>query len=96
MGAEIVGVSVDSHFALRSFAKKLSLRFPLVSDFNRTVIGDWVGYYDDVIGYRGVGKRSVFVVDSSAVVTWRWIASEVSEVPDTEMVREAVQDVAYP
>lgn len=95
MGAEIAGISVDSHFCHAAFAARLKLRYPLFSDFNREVVEQFAGYFPDVAGYREVNGRRVLVLDSHAVVRWVWTAGTPGEVPDTETVREAVQEVVY-
>lgn len=95
MGAEIIGVSVDSHHSHGAFAEKLGVRFPLASDFNREIVGDFAGYFDDVGGYKGVNKRRVLVLDRERVVKWEWTASVPAEIPDTESVREAVQEIFH-
>lgn len=95
MGAEIAGVSLDSHFAHAAFAAQLKLRYLLFSDFNREVIGKYAGHFPDVAGYREVNRRRVLVIDSRSTVRWEWTASTPGEIPDTEMVREAVQEFVY-
>lgn len=96
MGAEIVGISVDSHFSHKAFAARLKLHYKLLSDFNRQVIGSYVGYFDDVLGYAEVARRSVVVIDRVRTVRWMWLADAPEDVVDTESVREAVQEVVYP
>lgn len=95
MGAEIVGISVDSRYSHRAYAERLGLDFPLVSDFNREIVGTYVGFYDDVGGMKGVSRRSIVVVDPSGSVRWVWSTDDPGEVPDTEAVREAVQDIFH-
>jgi len=95
MGAEIVGISVDSHHSHAAFATSLGLRFPLVSDFNRQIVEEYAGYFDDVGGYRLVNRRCLLVLDPQRVVRWTWAAAWPAEAPDTECLREAVQDVVY-
>ena len=62
LNAQVVGISVDSLFALKVFAQTYDLRFPLLSDFNKKVTKaygvlheTWVAF-----GYKGVAKRSAF------------------------------------
>ena len=38
VGAKVLGISVDSFFALKAWADAEKLNFPLLSDFNKTVI----------------------------------------------------------
>lgn len=95
MGAEIAGVSVDSHFSHAAFAAQLKLRYRLFSDFNREMVGEFAGFFPEVAGYRKVNRRRILVIDPNSTVRWEWTASTPGEVPDTEAVREAVQEVAY-
>lgn len=95
MGAEVVGISSDSHFTHRAFAQKLGLHFPLLSDFERETASSYVGFFDDVVGYRRVGRRGVVIVDQSSVVRWTWFADVPTDIPDGEEVRQALQDVVY-
>jgi len=95
MGAEVVGISVDSHFSNVAFAQHQKLRFPLLSDFNREVVEAFAGYFPEVAGYFKVNQRRILVLDPASIVRWAWTATSPAEIPDTEMVREAVQEVAY-
>ena len=52
--------------------------FPLLSDFNKKVArafdvlqDPWVDF-----GYRGVAKRSVFVVDRKGILRYRWVTDD--------------------
>lgn len=94
--ASLVGVSVDSSFALKAFAQTYNLPFPLLSDFNKKVTraygvlqDPWVAF-----GYRGVAKRSVFVVDSKGMLRYRWSTDVPSEEPPYDDVRKAVAKLA--
>lgn len=95
MGAEIIGISVDTHFSHAAFAQHQKLRFPLLSDFNREFVEEFAGYFPEVAGYCKVNQRRILVIDSSSVVRWAWTATSPGQIPDTEIVREAVQEVAY-
>jgi peroxiredoxin len=95
MGAEIVGVSVDSSFCHRAFAKRLGLEFPLVSDFNREIVGAYAGFYESIDGMRDVSRRAIVVVDPSGTVRWTWSTDDPGQVPDIESVREAVQEIFH-
>jgi len=91
-GGQISGISVDSLFTLKVFAQTYGLQFPLLSDFNKKVTklygvlqDPWVGY-----GYRGVAKRSVFVVDTKGILRYKWITDVPSNEPPYEEVMAAV------
>ena len=55
--AEVVGVSVDSVASHRSFADECNLRFPLISDADRS-ISSRLG----VLNERGSAQRTTFII----------------------------------
>ena len=95
-GAQLVGLSVDSCFALKAFAQTYNLQFPLLSDFNKKVTrlygvlqDPWVGF-----GYKGVAKRATFVIDAKGTLRHRWVTDVPSEEPPYGEVVKAVQKAA--
>jgi glutaredoxin-dependent peroxiredoxin len=94
--AQLVGISVDSTFALKAFAQTYNLQFPLLSDFNKKITklygvlqDPWVGF-----GYKGVAKRSVMVVDKRGMLRYRWVTDEPSDEPPYGEVMKAAQKLA--
>jgi peroxiredoxin len=95
-GAQLAGISVDSSYSLKAFAQTYNLQFPLLSDFNKKVAklygvlqGSWV-----VLGYKGVAKRSVFVVDRRGILRYRWVTDVPSDEPPYLEVMKATQKLA--
>ena len=84
---------MDSPFAHQAFAEKLHLNFPLLSDFNREVIPQYTGFYDDVSGLKQVGKRAVFVVDRNGVVRYKWTTEQPGNIPDVNEVLQVVRSI---
>jgi peroxiredoxin (alkyl hydroperoxide reductase subunit C) len=63
-GIGIYGISVDSVFSHKAFAKDLGgLPFELIGDFERKMVADYGVKRDDVEGYTGVARRTVYVID---------------------------------
>ena len=75
MNAQVIGISVDSPFANKTFAERNNLGFPLLSDFNREVSKQYAGIYNDFAGIPGytAAKRAVFVLDKTGIVKYTWI-----------------------
>jgi peroxiredoxin len=92
----VVGVSVDSPFANKEFAGKNGLNFPLLSDLNRDAIAKYDVVFNDLAGVKGftVAKRSVFVIDKSGVIRYRWVAPEPKVEPNYAEVTAAVKKLA--
>ena len=92
-GAQLVGISVDSSYSLKAFAQTYNLQFPLLSDFNKKVTklygvlqDPWVG-----LGYKGVAKRAVMVVDQQKKLRYRWVTDDPSEEPPYAEVVKSTQ-----
>ena len=58
--AKVYGISVDTFFALKAFQTDQKLTFPLLSDFNKDVIRAYGAFNEDMIGLKGIAKRSTF------------------------------------
>jgi peroxiredoxin len=49
---------------------------------------------DDVAGYSGMARRSIFIVDREGVIRWTWIASREQPQPDYDAVIGEAKKVA--
>jgi len=90
VNAQVVGISVDTFFALKAFADAQGFGFPLLSDFNKEVIRDYGVFNPDMIGLKGLAKRSVFVVDRQRIVRHREVLEDARHEPDYAAVQAAV------
>jgi peroxiredoxin len=95
-GTQLVGISVDSSYSLKAFAQTYNLQFPLLSDFNKKVTklygvlqDPWVG-----LGYKGVAKRAVFLLDGRGMLRYRWVTDVPSDEPPYPEVMRAAQKSA--
>lgn len=96
VGAQLVGISVDSAFTLRAFAQTYNLGFPLLSDFNKKVTKLFGVIHDPWVdlGYKGVAKRSVFLVDRKGVLRYRWSTEAPSDEPPYHDIIRAVRKLS--
>lgn len=94
--ARLVGISVDSVFSLKAFAQTYNLPFPLLSDFNKKVIKLYGVLHDPWVsfGYKGVAKRSVFLIDRRGFLRYRWVTDIPTEEPPYSEVAKAAQKLA--
>ena len=89
-GAQIIGVSVDSIHAQRAFSERLGgLPYPLLPDFNREVFPNYSGFYDNIAGMKGVGRRAVYIVDKIGVIRYKWIAKAPGQQPNYDDLKQA-------
>jgi peroxiredoxin len=84
--AQVLGISVDTFFALKAFHTDQKLTFPLLSDFNKQVIRDYGVFNEDMIGLKGIAKRAVFVVDEAGVVRYREVLEDARQEPNYDQV----------
>ncbi|MGE3277427.1 MAG: peroxiredoxin [Vicinamibacterales bacterium] len=91
--AQVVGISVDTFFALKAWSEQHKFAFPLLSDFNKEVIRAYDVYNPDMIGLKGIAKRSVFVVDTKGIVRHREVLEDARNEPDYAAVRSSLQSL---
>ena len=90
VGAKVLGISVDTFFALKAWADAQKLNFPLLSDFNKEVIRQYGVENPDMIGLKGIAKRAVFVIDKSGTVRHREVLEDARNEPDYGKVKAAL------
>ena len=88
---QVVAISVDSPFSLDAWAAKEGYDFPLLSDFNKEVSRAYGSLYEDLLGFKGVSKRSAFVVDKSGTVQYAWMTEDASQLPELDPIRDCLQ-----
>jgi peroxiredoxin len=88
--AKVYGISVDTFFALKAFQTDQKLTFPLLSDFNKDVIRAYGAFNEDMIGLKGIAKRSTFVIDKDGVVRYREVLEDARNEPDYQKVYDAL------
>jgi len=88
--ARVLGISVDTFFALKAWADHEKLPFTLLSDFNKTVIRDYGVFNEDMIGLKGIARRAVFVVDRGGIVRHREVLEDARNEPDYAKIQQAL------
>lgn len=90
LGAVVLGVSVDSHYANQAFARSLGISFPLLSDFDRAASQAW----GVLIPEKLHSGRAVFVVDKQGRLAYRDVAPTTAEIPSNAAVLAALERLA--
>lgn len=94
VNASVLAISVDSPFTLEKFKADQSLNFPLLSDFNKTVSGEYGSLYKDfVLGMSGVSKRSAFVIDKEGVVRYAEVLDNAGDLPNFDAIKETLSSL---
>jgi len=92
--AVVVGISVDNPWCLKEFKQVNRLPFDLLSDFNRKVVELYDVVMEDLIGFKKVAKRAVFIVSPDGVVAWKWVSDDPSVEPDYDEVIRVANSIA--
>jgi peroxiredoxin len=72
LGAQMVGVSVDSHWCHAAFAENRRLHFRLLADFEpKGAVARAFGAYRDE---DGTSERALFVIDGAGVIRWSYLS----------------------
>ena len=95
LDANVLGISVDSHYSLKLWGEKLNLNFPLLSDFNREASAKYdslneihdPGKYD----YLRVSKRSAFVIGKDGKIKYAEICKHNGLQPDYEAIKNSLK-----
>lgn len=92
LNAAVYGISVDSPFSLDVFARQNKLNFPLLSDFNKEVSTAYDVLFADLLGFKGVSKRSAFVVGKDGTIRYSSSSDDPKVLPDFDAVKAALAD----
>ncbi len=93
LNANVVGISVDSPFALKAFKSANNLDFTLLSDFSRNAVNSYAVPQNDFAGILGytTAKRSVFVLDKDQKVRFKWVSDNPGVEPDYAVVAKETE-----
>jgi peroxiredoxin len=90
VNATVLGVSVDTFFALKAWGDSQSLTFPLLSDFNKDVIRKYGVVNPDMIGLKDISKRATFVIDRSGTVRHAEVLDDARNEPNYGKVKQTL------
>lgn len=95
LDAEVLAISVDSPFALKLWNDKHKFNFNLLSDFNKEVAPAYGAFYDvfapGKFDYKGVAKRSAFVIDKNGVLQYVEVLENAGDEPNYEAIKETLK-----
>ncbi len=91
LDAEVYGISVDSPFAQEGWAKANGISVTLLSDFNKEVSAAYDVIYEDLIGLKGVAKRSAFVIGKDGAITYSWVTEDPTVLPSFDEIKAALR-----
>jgi peroxiredoxin len=90
LNAKVYGISVDSPFTQKKMAEVDQLKFPLLSDFNKEVSKAYDVLFEDLLGFKGVAKRSAFVIDEDGTIIYSESSDDPKQLPDFDAIKSAL------
>ena len=91
LGAELLGISVDSAWCHRAFAENRRLRFPLLPDFEPK--GQVARRYGVYRAGDGTSERALFVIDAKGMIRWSHL-SPIDLNPGADGILQALEDIS--
>jgi peroxiredoxin len=90
LNADVIGVSVDSPFALEAWAKQERISITLASDLNKTTIKAYNVVFPMLAGVGDTSARAAFVIDKHGVVQYSEQTPTPKDLPNFEEVKAAL------
>ncbi len=91
LGAKVFGISVDSPFVTDKFRQDERIPFPILSDFNKDVSRKYGVLHEDLMGLKGVSKRSAFVIGKDGKVKYAWVTDDPKVMPKFDEIKAALK-----
>lgn len=90
LGADVIGISVDSPFAQEAWAKANGIKIKLVSDLNKQVTQAYDVVFPMLAGVGDTSARAAFVIGADGVVKYAEKTAAPTELPNFEAVKAAL------
>ena len=91
LNAQVFGISVDGPFTLEAFANSAGIGFPLLSDFNKEASTAYDVLYEDILGMKGISKRSAFVIGLDGNIAFSSSSDDPKQLPPFEELQAALR-----
>ncbi len=91
LNAAVYAISVDSPFSQEAWAKANKITIPVLSDFNKDVSKAYDVLYGDLLGFKGVSKRSAFVIGTDGVIKYASSNDDPKVLPDFVAIQAALK-----
>ena len=90
LGADVIGISVDSPFTQEAWAQKEKIGITLASDLNKTTAKAYGVLLDDLMGFGSTAARAAFVVDKTGIVRYSEQTPTPKDLPNFEAIKAAL------
>lgn len=90
LGADVIGISIDTPFAQEAWAQKEKITIPLASDLNKEVIKKYDVVFPMLAGVGDTAARAAFVIDKNGVVQYSEQTPTPKDLPNFDAVKAAL------
>lgn len=87
LGADVIGISVDSPFAQEAWAKQSKIGIRLASDLNKTTTDAYGVRFPMLAGVGDTSARAAFVIDKNGVVQYAEQTPTPKDLPNFEAIK---------
>jgi peroxiredoxin len=91
LGAQVIGLSVDSPYVNVKFAEACNAKFPIASDFNREATEAYDVVRADLGGLKRVSERAAFVIGRDGRIVYAWVGLDPDVFPPLDQIKDAVK-----
>ncbi len=81
---EVFGITVDSPFSQAKWAEQEGYSTTLLSDLGKETVQAYGTMYEELIGLKGVAKRSAFLIDKNGTVVKKEVLEDAKQIPDLD------------
>jgi len=92
LGAQVVGISVDSIYSHGAWAAVRGITFPLLADFHPK--GEVARRYQVWREADGFSERALYVIDGDGIIRYSHVSPELHKIPDIYELFEVLEGVA--
>jgi peroxiredoxin len=93
LGANVIGISVDSPFAQAAWAKKEGITIPLASDLNKEVTKAYDVLFPNLVGIGDTAARAAFVIDKAGQIVYSEQTPTPKDLPSFEKIAEVLKSL---
>ncbi len=95
MNATVFGIAVDTPYCNLKFKEEQNLNMELLSDFNKEAMTAYDTKYEvfGAMQFRGVAKRSAFVIDKDGILRYAEVLENASDIPDFGKIKACLESL---
>ena len=93
LGADVIGISVDSPFAQEAWAHKEKISVTLVSDLDKKTIEAYGVVFPGLAGIGTASARAAFIVDKNGVVQYAEQTPTPKDLPSFEAIKAKLAEL---